>query len=80
MGCCGAHHDCFTIGSADYRRSEKAGYDYEVRVDDVWVSVPNDSVLKHADNPAGKPVVCIGYLDWNHEAPWVRCFVLPAQV
>jgi hypothetical protein len=78
IGCC-AHRDCYPIGSADYRSSATPGHDYDVRVDGKWVTVPNDSIIQHTDNPTGKPVVCIGYLDHDHETPWVRCFVLPPQ-
>lgn len=51
---------------ADYRTS---GDHYEVMLEDRWVAVPPDKVLRRLDNPTGRGVVC-----WT-PATGIMCFV-----
>jgi hypothetical protein len=65
----GTGHSCCSIADCrpvDYRIIEDH---YEAFVDDQWVAVPSDKVLRRLDNPTGRAVVC-----WT---PYlgVMCFV-----
>ncbi len=45
---------------------------YEVAVEDRWVRVPEDRILRGITNPTGRAVACI----WGGE---VRCFITPPE-
>jgi hypothetical protein len=51
---------------ADYRIVEDH---YEAFVDDQWMAVPSDKVLRRLDNPTGRAVVC-----WTRTLG-IMCFV-----
>jgi hypothetical protein len=71
--CCSMNKDCEPV--ADYRASADPG-GYEAKWHGEWIKVPATAVLKRADNPTGRAVVCVLYLDGN---PVARCFVTPAE-
>lgn len=74
-GSCCDVADCRQV---DYRT---AGDHYEVWIDkkdfpvveSVWVPVPSDKILKRADNPTGRAIVCFT------PAMGVMCFVKASQ-
>jgi hypothetical protein len=50
------------------------GDGYEVRVDEEWIKVPDDRVLKNQPNPVGRAVVCRSPVNGS-----ILCFVPASQ-
>lgn len=61
---------------ADCRRTEFriTAESYEAKIEDIWVSVPWERVLRRTDNPTGQAVVC--YLPHTQT---ILCFVRPSD-
>lgn len=74
INCCMPHHDCDTAD--DWRHSDDPHYAYDALSKGVWVKVPSYAILDRADNPTGKAVICVQYLDGH---PVARCFVRPTE-
>jgi hypothetical protein len=64
-GCCAA---------ADCRRtfSRLTAVGYETMIEDEWVAVPWERVLRRADNPTGEAIVC-----YVPHTQLILCFVRP---
>jgi len=76
MSCCSPNRDCNPID--DYRPvpKEQASSGFQAYVEGEWVNVGEEALLKRADNPTGKAVACVWYMDGH---PRVRCLILPSQ-
>ncbi len=68
-GCCSIS-DCHQ--NVQYRIR---GDEYEILVDDKWLSVPKDKILNRHDNPTGGAVACYS----NTPVRIIYCFVRPIE-
>ena len=69
--CCSPEKDCRTI---DYE-TDAAGL-YWIKAEGERIQVPPDKILQRTDNPTGRAVACLRYLNGH---PIVRCFVRPPE-
>jgi hypothetical protein len=69
--CCSPERDCQTT---DYKTD--ADGRYWITAGGERVPVPSDKILQRTDNPTGRAVVCLHYLNGH---PIVRCFVRPPE-
>lgn len=59
--------------SITWRPSQVSGYEFEVLIEENWIPVPPEAVIKGIPNPTGSAVVWyIKYNDMIH----IRCFIL----
>ncbi len=58
-----------------WRKSEIAGYEFEVPIEGMWTPVPNEVIVHNAKNPTGESIVW--YVRQGGAQEWhIRCFVL----
>jgi hypothetical protein len=69
--CCSLARDC---QATDYE-TDAAGR-YWIKAEGERIQVPPDKILKRTDNPTGRAVACLRYLNGH---PIVRCFVRPPE-
>jgi hypothetical protein len=70
----GTTYPCCSIADCrpiDYRMG---GEGYEARIDEEWVTVPDDRVLKNQPNPIGRAVLCRSPVNGS-----ILCFVPASQ-
>jgi hypothetical protein len=63
---------CCAIADCRRTTSRQTADGYEVLIDDTWVAVPWDRVLRRTDNPTGQAVVCCA-----PRTKIILCFVRP---
>jgi hypothetical protein len=63
---------CCAIADCRRTTSRLTADGYEALIDDTWVAVPWDRVLRRTDNPTGQAVVCCAPL-----TKIILCFVRP---
>jgi hypothetical protein len=63
---------CCAIADCRQTTSRLTADGYEAFIDDVWVAVPWDRVLRKTDNPTGRAVVCCA-----PRTKIILCFVRP---
>jgi len=59
----------------EYRPSSVPG-GYEALWHGEWARIDPSAVLNRADNPTGRPVLCVRYFNGH---PIARCFIRPAE-
>lgn len=64
--------------STTWRKSETEGYEYEVPIEGDWVPVPNEVIIRNANNPTGEAIVWFvkQYQNQGTKNWYIRCFVL----
>jgi hypothetical protein len=70
---------CCDIADGHYttwRKSEVAGYDFDVPIEGQWVPVPKSTVVKNANNPTGDAIVWYVKQSPGDAGWYIRCFVL----
>ena len=55
MSCCSVS-DCRPVAADELRTDTTAGL--EVRVESVWIEIPEYKIVRRDDNPLGKSIVC----------------------
>lgn len=68
--CCDTSDGHFTI----WRQSEKQGYEFEAFIEDQWIPIPPDTVIRNNNNPTGQPIVW--YIKLADRTYHIRCFIL----
>ena len=72
--CCSTSDGRYTT----WRKSEFEGYEYDVPIEGKWVPVPNEAIIRNANNPNNEAIVW--YVKQTIEKPYIRCFVLGSGV
>src|SRR5271169_4286061 len=65
---------CCAIADCRRTASRLTAEGYEAFIDDTWVAVPSDRVLRRIDNPTGQAVVCCA-----PRTKIILCFVRPPE-
>ncbi|HXP32336.1 MAG TPA: hypothetical protein VN832_14675 [Stellaceae bacterium] len=64
---------CCSIADCRATEYRSRGEGYEAFIDERWISVPQERVLDHIDNPTGRAVVCY------EPTRGILCFVRPSE-
>jgi hypothetical protein len=71
ISCCTPSRDCHMT---DYETDAEGRY--WIIAEGERIQVPSEKMLQRTDNPTGRAVACLRYLDGH---PIVRCFVRPPE-